>query len=104
MVPPDVKRAQMLLAYQLVVSPDAITGQPGGGGGAAAGTYVSKQQLGDFVQEFAAYPEWRAEQQRLHQLLQSGSDQPLPWLSDILKCWANVSSGSGSKVILRVRS
>ena len=34
MIPPDVKRAQMLLAYQLVVSLDAITGQPGGGGGA----------------------------------------------------------------------
>ena len=28
MIPNDVKRAQMLLAYQLVVSPDAITGQP----------------------------------------------------------------------------
>ena len=46
----------MLLAYQLVVNPDAITGQPGGGGGTAAGTYVSKQQLGDLVQEFSAFP------------------------------------------------
>ena len=57
MIPNDVKRAQILLAYQLVVNPDAITGTPGGGGGAAAGTFVSKQQLGDLVQEFSAFPE-----------------------------------------------
>ena len=35
MIPNDVKRAQMLLAYQLVVNPDAITGTPGGGGGSS---------------------------------------------------------------------
>ena len=104
MVPPDVKRAQMLLAYQLVVSPDAITGQPGGGGGAAAGTYVSKQQLGDLVQEFAAYPNGEQSSNDCTSCSNPEVISKFPWLADILKCWANVSSGSGSKVILRVRS
>jgi len=104
MIPPDVKRAQMLLAYQLVVSPDAITGQPGGGGGAAAGTYVSKQQLGDLVQEFAAYPNGEQSSNDCTSCANPEVINKFPWLSDILKCWANVSSGEGSRVILRVRS
>ena len=99
-----MKQVEVLLAYQLVVSPDAITGQPGGGGGAAAGTYVSKQQLGDLVQEFAAYPNG---EQSSNDCTSCGNPEVIskfPWLDDILKCWANVSSGEGSRVILRVRS
>ena len=64
MIPNDVKRAQMLLAYQLVVSPDAITGQPGGGGGAQAGTYVSGAAAGrpeDLGLLEQSSNEWRAE-------------------------------------------
>ena len=103
MVPPDVKRAQMLLAYQLVVSPDAITGQPGGGGGAAAGTYVASQELGD-LKISAAYPNGEQSSNDCTSCSNPSVINRFPWLSDILKCWANVSSGSGSKVILRVRS
>ena len=77
MIPNDVKRAQILLAYQLVVNPDAITGAPGGGGGTAAGTYVSKQQLGDLVQELNTTPVV-SQQQRLHQLRQSRGHHQIP--------------------------
>ena len=45
-IPKEIKEAQILIAYNLAVNPELITGTPGGGG-AQAGTYVSVQQLGD---------------------------------------------------------
>ena len=104
MIPPDVKRAQMLLAYQLVVSPDAITGQPGGGGGAQAGTYISEQQLGEMKIAYSAFPGGEQSSNDCTSCANPEVINKFPWLSDILKCWANVSSGEGSRVILRVRS
>ena len=103
-IPADVRRAQMLLAYQLVVNPDAITGAPGGGGGAVAGTYVSKQQLGDLVQEFSAFPASEAGSNDCTSCSNPEVIDKFPWLRDILSCWADISSGEGNKVILRVRS
>lgn len=94
----------MLLAYQLVVNPDAITGAPGGGGGAVAGTYVSKQQLGDLVQEFSAFPASEAGSNDCTSCSNPEVIDKFPWLRDILSCWADISSGEGNKVILRVRS
>ena len=55
-IPQDIKDAQCLIAYNLVVNPELITGTPGGGGGAAAGTYVSSQKLGDLQIDYAAFP------------------------------------------------
>ena len=104
MIPNDVKRAQILLAYQLVVNPDAITGQPGGGGGAAAGTFVSKQQLGDLVQEFSAFPSGESASNDCTSCANPEVISKFPWLTDILGCWADISSGTGGKVILRVRA
>ena len=104
MIPNDVKRAQILLAYQLVVNPDAITGQPGGGGGAAAGTFVSKQQLGDLVQEFSAFPNGEQSSNDCTSCANPEVISKFPWLTDILGCWADISSGTGGKVILRVRA
>ena len=102
-IPQAIIDAQCLIAYNLLVNPEMITGTPGGGSGTQAGTYVSKQQLGDLVQEFSAYPSG-----------DSGSDscvtcdtptliEKLPWLKGVLACWADISSGGG-RVILRVRS
>ena len=102
-IPKEIKEAQTLVAYNLLVNPEMITGTPGGSAGTQAGTFVSKQQLGDLVQEFSAYPSG-----------DSGSDscvtcdtptlvEKLPWLKGILGCWADISTGSG-RVILRVRS
>lgn len=102
-IPNQIKEAQILTAYNLLINPEMITGTPGGGGTTQAGTFVSKQQLGDLVQEFSAYPS-----------ADSGTDScvdcstpdviaKLPWLKSILSCWADVSTG-GSKVLLRVRS
>ena len=102
--PQEILDAQCLIAYNLVMNPEMITGSPGGGGdGAAAGTYVSEQTLGTMSIKYAAYPSG-----------ESGSDScvdcstpdviaKLPWLKGVLSCWADVSTG-GSKVLLRVRS
>jgi hypothetical protein len=103
-IPLRIRQAEVELAYQLINNPDAITGQPGGGGGAAAGTFVSMQKLGDLEQQFSAYPSGD----------QGGNDcadcstpavvAAFPWLRDLLSCYADISTGSGSKVLLRVRS
>ncbi len=104
-IPQAIKDAQCLIAYNLVVNPEMITGPGGGsGGGAAAGTYVSSKKLGELQIDYAAYPGGES----------SGNDcvdcstpeiiAKLPWLKDLLSCWADISTGSNSKVLLRVRS
>ena len=103
-IPKAIKNATALLAVNLSANPEAITGPIGGGGGnTQAGTYVSKNQLGDLVQEFSAYPSGDS----------GGSDcvdcstpdviAKFPWLKGVLSCWADVSTG-GSKILLRVRA
>ena len=103
-IPQAILDAQCLIAYNLVVNPEMITGPGGGsGGGAAAGTYVSKQQLGDLVQEFAAYPSGETSSNDCVDCSTPDVIAKLPWLKGLLGCWADTSYG-GSKVLLRVRS
>jgi hypothetical protein len=101
-IPVQVKQAEMELAWQLSQNPEAITGPAGGGSTAQTGTYVSKQQLGDLVQEFSAYPAGASTDDC------TNCNDPkvistFPWLADILSCWQDIP-GSGGRVILRVRS
>ena len=101
-IPKEVKNAQCLLALNLATSPDSITGPIGGGGGAAAGTYVSKNQLGDLVQEFSEY----SREDSTNDCADCSTPEVIakyPWLRGILSCWADLSVG-GSKILLRVRS
>jgi len=102
-IPKEVKQAQILIAYNLVINPELITGTPGGGGGAAAGTYVSKNQLGDLVQEFSAFPSGEQSRNDCVDCATPAIIAALPWLKGILSCWADISTGS-SKILLRVRS
>ena len=104
-IPNAIKEAQILIAYNLVVNPELITGTPGGGGGAAAGTYIKRNKLGDLEQEFAEYTS--SESTSGNEC--STCDTPaiisaLPWLRGLLSCWADISAPGTSKVILRVRS
>lgn len=103
-IPLKIRQAEVELAYQLIANPDAITGQPGGGGGASAGTYVSKNQLGDLVQEFSAYPSGEQSSNDCTDCSNPEVINKFPWLRDFLACYADISTGSGSKVLLRVRS
>ena len=103
-IPLRIRQAEVELAYQLIADPNAITGQPGGGGGTAAGTYVSKNQLGDLVQEFSAYPSGEQSSNDCTDCSTPAVIAAFPWLRDLLSCYADISTGSGSKVLLRVRS
>lgn len=102
-IPQQVKEAQILTAYNLLVNPDLITGAPGGGGGAAAGTYVSEQTLGSMSIKYAAYPSGDTGGDSCVNCSTPDVIAKLPWLKSLLACWADISTG-GSKVLLRVRS
>ena len=102
-IPLKIRQAEVELALQLLANPDAITGQPGGGG-VAAGTFVSMQKLGDLEQQFSAYP---AGEQGGNDCTDCSNPEVInkfPWLRGFLSCYADISMGSGSKVLLRVRS
>ena len=43
-IPREIKEAQILIAYNLVINPELITGTPGGGGSAPSGTYVKRNK------------------------------------------------------------
>ena len=104
-IPQAILDAQCLIAYNLVVNPEMITGTPGGGsGGGAAGTYVSQQVLGDLSISYAAYPSGDAGSDSCVDCSTPEIIAKLPWLKDLLSCWADISTGSNSKVLLRVRS
>ena len=102
-IPQAILDAQCLIAYNLVVNPDLITGTPGGGSGAATGTYVSSQKLGDLQIDYAAYPSGEQSRNDCVDCATPEIIAKLPWLKDILSCWADISTG-GSKILLRVRS
>lgn len=102
-IPQAILDAQCLIAYNLVVNPELITGTPGGGGGATAGTYISKNQLGDLVQEFSAFPAGEQSRNDCVDCATPAIIAALPWLKGILSCWADVSPTT-SKILLRVRS
>ena len=104
MIPQAILDAQCLLAYNLLINPDLITGPPGGGGGAAAGTYVASQELGDLKISYAAYPSGETGGDSCVDCSTPDVIAKLPWLKSLLACWADVSTSSGSRVLLRVRS
>ena len=105
-IPKEIKEAQILIAFNLLMNPEMITGSPGGGGdGAAAGTYVSEQTLGTMSIKYAAYPSGETGGDSCVDCSTPDVIAKLPWLRGVLSCWADVSvSTGGNKVLLRVRS
>lgn len=102
-IPKQVKDAQCLLALNLATSPDSINGPIGGGGSAAAGTYVSEQTLGTMSIKYAAYPGGESSSNDCVDCATPDVIATYPWLKGMLACWADIGT-SGSKVLLRVRS
>ena len=104
LIPQAIKDAQILIAYNLAMDPEMITGPGGGAGsGAAAGTYVSKNQLGDLVQEFSAFPSGESSKNDCVTCSTPDVLAKLPWLKGYLSCWIGTAFGR-SRVIARVRS
>ena len=97
-IPKAIRDAQCMVALNLATSPDAITG-PIGGNNSAPGVYVSKNQLGDLVQEFSEYSSGGD----CNDCATPGVVTAFPWLKPMLSCWASIGTSS-SKVLLRVRS
>ena len=102
-IPRQIIDAQCLVALNLLVNPELITGTPGGGGTTQAGTFVSMQKLGDLEQQFSAYPGGESSSNDCVDCSTPEIIAKLPWLKGLLSCWADVST-SNSKILLRVRS
>ena len=97
-IPFSIRRAEVELAYQAHLNPDAIIG---GGGGAAAGTFVSEQTLGSLSVKFQQY-------QGTSQTSCDNCNDPIvitrfPWIKGYIGCWLTGISG-GVGLMLRVRS
>ena len=103
-IPKEIKNSQCLLALNLATNPDAITGPIGGGGATQAGVYISKNQLGDLIQEFSAFPSGESGSNDCVDCSNPEVIAKFPWLKGMLSCWADISTGNSSKVLLRVRS
>lgn len=91
-IPYRIQAAEVELAHKLALDPDAITG--GDANSSPAGTFVSKQQLGDLVIE---YNQFRGD-------VSSSCDdcdnpaviKAFPWLDDLLGCYlGSIASGAG---------
>ena len=61
-------------------------------------------KLGDLEQQFSAFPSGESSSNDCTSCANPEVISKFPWLTDVLKCWADISSGSGGKVILRVRA
>ena len=102
-IPQAILDAQCLIALNLLVDPNLITGTPGGGGTTQAGVYVSSQKLGDLQVDYAAYPGGESSTNDCVDCDTPTIIEKLPWLKSLLGCWADISVG-GARVITRVRS
>ena len=100
-IPYRIQEAEMTLALKYTTNSELFPGQ--GGGGAAAGTYVSRQKLGSLEVEYAQYDGTSVTS------CDNCNDPAIitafPYLRDLLGCWLGgngVTGGVG--LMLRVRS
>ena len=102
-IPYQIQEAEVMLAIQYDQNPSSFPGTDTGGN-TQTGTFVSKQQLGDLVQEFSAYPAGQTDTNHCSSCNDPIIIQKFPWLESLLRCWMSGSSGNGTRVIARVRS
>jgi len=106
LIPYKIEWAEVLIALQLHQNPNAII-PPASGGNTQAGVFISKNQLGDLVQEFSEFS--NASNATANDCSDCNNPQlinAMPWLRSLLGCWldeGSISTGN-SRVILRVRS
>ena len=99
-VPYRIQEAEVALALSYITEPGKFPGA--GGGGAAAGTYVSRQRLGSLEIEYAQYDGTTVT------TCDNCNDPAIitafPWLRDYLGCWLGGGVSGGVGLMLRVRS
>jgi hypothetical protein len=103
-IPPALVQATAELALALHKNPTAIIGGGSGGVGAATGP-VKRQKLDALEVEYFDPRTVTTSSTPTHV---SPTDplviQTFPWLKDLLKCWAEFTSSTGSGLVYRVRS
>jgi hypothetical protein len=87
-IPSQLVMAEAELALALHQNPNAIIG---GSSGAAAGTYVSKQKLGDLEVEYRAFPAMGGMDSYEGLAKAPLLVQKFPWLKDLLQCFATLT-------------
>ena len=99
-IPNQIKTAQIELALQYIANVDLFPGN-GAGGGAAQGTFVSKQKIGSLEIEYDQYAGGTVTS--CDNCNDPAIISAFPWIKDLLKCWIGGLNG-GVGLILRVRS
>ena len=102
-IPYQIQEAEVMLAIQYDKDPNSFPGM-GSGGSTQAGTYVSQQVLGDLSISYSAYPSGQTDTNSCTDCNDPIIIQKFPWLASLLRCWMSDASGSGTRVIARVRS
>lgn len=100
-IPYRIQEAQVTLAISYSTDPGKFPGS-GSGGGAASGTYIKRQKLGDLEVEYDQYSGTSV----------AGCDNcndpaiitAFPWLRDILSCWLGGGISGGVGLMYKVRS
>lgn len=98
-IPYRIQEAEVTLALNYSTDPGKFPGS--GSGGAAAGTYVKRQKLGDLEVEYDQYSGTSVAS------CDSCNDPAIlsafPWLKDLLGCWVTGTTG-GVGLMYKVRS
>ena len=102
LIPKAITNACLELAYQLSQNPSAL--QPGVTATAAAGTYTSKEKLGDLEVNYAAFPAGAGSADSCTSCSDPKVISTFPWLKGMVSCWAELGSASGSRIVTRVLS
>ena len=97
-IPYSIRRTEVELAYQAYLNPDAIIGS---GGGAAAGTFVSKQKIGSLEITYDQYD--GTELSSCDNCNDPVVLAKVPWIKGFIGGWlTGLNAGVG--LMLRVRS
>ena len=103
-IPYAIQETEVILAWVYVQKPESFPDAGGGGGATDSTLYVSKNQLGDLVQEFSERSNSTGPGNDCASCNDPVIINQFPWLKDLLKCWMSSASSSGTRVIARVRS
>ena len=102
-IPYQIQEAEVMLAIQYDQNPNSFPGA-NTGGTTQSGVYVAEQTLGDLSIKYNAYPSGQSDNSSCTDCNDPIIIQKFPWLASLLRCWMSGASGSGTRVIARVRS
>ena len=95
-IPYPIQESEVILAILQTTKPNQFPGQ--GGGSAPTGTYVKRQKLDVLEIEYDEFS--NPESSSCDTCGSPAIIQAFPWLTDLLGCWASVSTGSNKQVRL----